>query len=197
MSKGKVVALRGQIIEVIFQDEQPDIHHILTLEHDESVKMEVFMSSSKSPHTYFCLSLSPVQKVSKGDAVINTYNTIQIPVGQEILGRVIDVFGEPLDEKGPIAAATKKSIFAPAMKYRDIASPKELLPTGIKALDFFAPILKGGKTGIFGGAGVGKTVLLSEIIHNIVILNPQSNMPVFTGVGERVREGPEFYEELS
>ena len=99
------------------------------------------------------------------------------------MGRVINVFGEPLDGGAPIKADTKQSIFSPVMKYKDVASPKTVLPTGIKAIDFFSPIIKGGKVGIFGGAGVGKTVLLSEIIHNIVMVNPEETTSVFAGVG--------------
>jgi F-type H+-transporting ATPase subunit beta len=196
MNKGTVTALRGQIIEVSFVGEQPAMHDILVLEQNNAVKMEVYMSSPSSPRSYYCLALSPIQHIAKGDSVINTNETIAIPLGEAILGRVMNVFGEPLDGKGPIATNRKQSIFRPAMKYKDVVPPRKILPTGMKAIDFFAPIVKGGKIGIFGGAGVGKTVLLSEIIHNIVIQNPGENASVFAGVGERVREGQELYEEL-
>lgn len=197
MYKGTVTALRGQVIEVAFTGEQPEIHQILTLENNHEVKMEVYMSSSKSPRSYYCLALSPIEHIAKGDSVTNTYKTIEIPTGEEILGRVINVFGEPLDEKGAIKSDSKQSIFSKALRYREVISPKDILPTGIKAIDFFSPVVKGGKIGIFGGAGVGKTVLLSEIIHNIVILNPTESASVFAGVGERVREGQELVEELA
>lgn len=197
MGKGKVIALRGQIIEVEFLQEQPKVHHILTVEGKQTVNMEVFMSSSKRANTYYCLSLSLMDQIAKGDGVVNTYKTIEVSVGNEILGRVMNVFGEPLDEKGIIKTEAKKSIFAKVLKYRNVAPPGEVLETGIKAIDFFAPILKGGKVGIFGGAGVGKTILLTEIIHNVVVSSEKGNTAVFTGVGERVREGQELYEDLA
>jgi F-type H+-transporting ATPase subunit beta len=166
---GTILAIRGQIIEVDFPDKQPQMHHIITVMHHPSIKMEVALSSSASQHTYYCLALSSTQKIAQGDTVINTEKTIEIPVGNEVLGRVMNAFGDVLDKGETLHKITKRSIFSPMLAYKDIVAPKHVITTGIKALDFFAPILKGGKIGIFGGAGVGKTVLLSEIIHNIVI----------------------------
>lgn len=193
-NKGRVLSIRGQIIEVEFPDIKPKVHDILIAEDDEDIKMEVFTSSSSL--IFYCLALSSIKKLSRGALVINTQEPIKIPVGEEVLGRAIDIFGNPIDGKGKIKSAEKRAIFTREISFENIATPKNILQTGIKAIDFFSPILQGGKLGLFGGAGVGKTVLLTEIIHNIVILNQNSNVSVFAGVGERVREGQELYETL-
>lgn len=200
-NKGKVVSIRGQIVEVEFESDEPSIHDILILEGDDSVKMEVYASSDNSSSTqlgsgFYCICLSSVKNIHKGSKFINTKKAIEIPVGNEVLGRVIDIFGEPQDENGDINEIETREIFAHEIHFEDVVVPSELLETGIKAIDFFSPILKGGKVGLFGGAGVGKTVLLTEIIHNVVILNKDNNVSVFTGVGERVREGHELYQAL-
>lgn len=194
-NKGKIASIRGQIIEVEFFDQKPNIHDVLILEGDPHVKMEVYTSSSSS--TFYCLSLSPITKLHRGATVINTQQPIQIPVGQDVLGRVIDVFGEPRDGGEKLTTMYHRPIFPKELRFEDITPPSNILETGIKAIDFFAPIVKGGKVGLFGGAGVGKTILLTEIIHNIVILNKERTVSVFAGVGERIREGQELYETLS
>lgn len=191
---GRIVAILGQIVEVEFDSDLPSIHDILTLEDDQTVWMEVYSSSGKA--SFYCLLLSPSRSLQRGKKVINTKYPIRIPVGKTILGRVMDVFGTPIDGKPPVKADFYKPIFTQALHLEEIIIPHEVLPTGIKALDFFSPILKGGKVGLFGGAGVGKTVLLTEIIHNVVIMSGGKNISVFTGVGERVREGHELVESL-
>ena len=191
---GKVVSIRGQIVEVEFLGEKPEIHDLLTLEHDATVRIEVVSSSSNT--TFYCISLSPSQKIARGDKVVNTGSGILIPVGPEVLGRVINVFGTPLDGRGPINAKKSKPIFQHDLDLAKINPPTKILETGIKLLDFFTPLLSGGKVGLFGGAGVGKTVVLAEIIHNVVILNKAENVSVFAGVGERTREGQELFEDL-
>lgn len=193
-NKGKIIGIKGQIIEVEFLESKPKTHDIVVLEEDDSVKMEVYTSSS--PTTFYCLSLSPTSSLHRGAIVVNTQAPVKIPVGKEVLGRVINIFGVPQDEKGPLGTSETRSIFSKEIAFEHIATPKEVLQTGIKAIDFFSPILKGGKVGMFGGAGVGKTILLTEIIHNVVVLNKDKNVSVFTGVGERVREGQELYESL-
>jgi F-type H+-transporting ATPase subunit beta len=192
--KGKVTSIKGHIIEVKFYDEKPAIRDLLVLEEDPSIQMEVYSSSNKS--TFFCFLLSSPEKLHKGSVVVNTGTSIQIPVGDEVLGRVVDIFGTPQDGKGTLTVKTRKSIFGDEINLSDTIVPKEVLQTGIKCIDFFAPILKGGRLGLFGGAGVGKTILLTEIIHNVVIIDKKDTVSVFTGVGERVREGQELYETL-
>lgn len=196
-NKGKIVSIKGQIIEVEFLGQKPKIHDVLVFENDSNVMMEVFTSSARGDSSnFYCISLSGVKKFYRGAVVLNTGEPIKIPVGKEVLGRVIDIFGRPQDGKENIKKPKTRPIFAREVSYERVMPPKEVLETGIKAIDFFSPILIGGKVGLFGGAGVGKTILLTEIIHNIVILNKNKNVSVFAGVGERVREGQELYETL-
>jgi F-type H+/Na+-transporting ATPase subunit beta len=194
MLTGKVVSVKGQIIEVEFLDEKPRIYDVLVYKEDPTIKMEVYTSAT--PTSFYCLALTGVTKLHHGSVVVNTAQPIRIPVGIETLGRVIDTLGEPQDGLGEMKAKELRPIIAKDVSFANVNIPKELLETGIKAVDFFTPIVKGGKVGLFGGAGVGKTVILSEIIHNIVILDPEKNVSVFTGVGERTREGEELYATL-
>lgn len=195
---GKVIAIRGQVVEVSFSGEKPMVHDILVLEQDQLTKMEVYASTG--PDSYYCLLLTSSSTISRGANVINTRKSVTIPVGQEILGRVIDLFGNPRDKGAQIQTQDMWPIYRDAPLYSDITVPKEILVTGIKGIDLFCPILKGGKIGLFGGAGVGKTILLTEIIHNVIQLSPTSTatktLTVFAGIGERTREGQELVESL-
>lgn len=195
VARGKIIALLGQIVEVEFpHTSPPHINDVLYVEDDPAIRMEVYSSSGVG--RFFCLLLSSSKNLRRGKPVINSQSSLTIPVGQAILGRAIDVFGNPLDGKGKVETTDKMPIINQGVAYDDVVAPTEILQTGIKAIDFFSPILKGGKVGLFGGAGVGKTVLLTEIIHNVVILSPDKSVSVFTGVGERIREGHELYETL-
>ncbi len=191
---GKVISVKGQILEVEFLESQPSIYDVLLYKEDPTVKMEVYTSAS--PTSFYCLALTNITKLHHGAIVIDTGQPIKIPVGKEMLGRVIDTLGEPQDGLGEIKTKDSKPIISKDINISNVTIPKELLETGIKVLDFFTPLVKGGKVGLFGGAGVGKTVIISEIIHNLVILNPEKNVSVFTGVGERTREGEELFETL-
>lgn len=194
MLTGKIVSVKGQIIEAEFLDEKPHIYDVLVYKEDPSIKMEVYTSATAN--SFFCLALTNVTKLHHGSIVVSTGQPIKIPVGVEMLGRVIDTLGEPQDGLGEIKAKESKPIIAKDITFANVNIPKEPLSTGIKVVDFFTPIVKGGKVGLFGGAGVGKTVLISEIIHNLVILDPEKNVSVFTGVGERTREGEELYATM-
>jgi F-type H+/Na+-transporting ATPase subunit beta len=194
MISGKIISVKGQIVEVEFSEDKPRIHDVLVSKEDPTVKLEVYTSAS--PNSFYCLALTNTTKLHYGSKVISTEKPVKVPVGKEMLGRVIDTFGEPQDGLGKITAKDFNPIVAQDIKFADVYVPQEILETGIKAVDFFTPIIKGGKAGLFGGAGVGKTVILSEIIYNIVILNPEENVSVFTGVGERSREGEELYSTL-
>jgi len=187
MLVGKVVSVKGQIVEVEFTGEKPRIYDVLVYREDPNVKMEVYTSAS--PNSFYCLALTDVTKLHHGSDVVNTEQPIKIPVGQELLGRVVDTLGQEQDGLGELKVKEMRPIISKDVSFADVHIPKDLLETGIKAVDFFTPIVKGGKVGLFGGAGVGKTVIISEIIHNLVILNPEKNVTVFTGVGERTREG--------
>lgn len=194
MITGKVVSVKGQIIEAEFLDDKPRIHDVLVAKDDETIKMEVYTSAS--PNSFFCLALTAVTGLHHGSVLISTEQPIKIPVGPEMLGRVVDSIGQAQDGMGDINAKETRPIIAKDVSFANVNIPHELLETGIKVVDFFTPIVKGGKVGLFGGAGVGKTVIISEIIHNLVILNPEQNVSVFTGVGERTREGEELFATL-
>ena len=193
--KGIVLAVEGQVAEVEFSHAAPAVHDILVLENDQSVTMEVF--SSSRANSYYCLVLSSSVELRRGAAVLNTGVPITISAGRELLGRVIDFAGVPLDGKGAIAGPDAFPIYRTSSHYRDASTKQEILETGIKVVDLFCPLLKGGKIGLLGGAGVGKTVMLTELLHNIILMREQaSTVSVFAGVGERVREGQELIATL-
>ncbi len=194
MLEGKVISVKGQIIEVEFLDEKPHIYDVLVHKDDPTLKMEVYTSAS--PTSFYCLALTHTSILHHGSIVISTGQPIKIPVGPEMLGRVVDTLGEPQDGQGEIKTKETRPLIAKDVSFDNVTIPKDILETGIKVVDFFTPIVKGGKVGLFGGAGVGKTVIISEIIHNLVILNPEKNVSIFTGVGERTREGEELYQTL-
>ncbi|HSW47656.1 MAG TPA: F0F1 ATP synthase subunit beta [Candidatus Saccharimonadales bacterium] len=191
---GKIISIKGQIIEVEFLDEKPRIYDVLNSKEDDTVKMEVYTSAS--PTSFFCLSLTHTTNIHHGSLVVSTGQPIRIPVGKEMLGRVVDTLGNPQDGLGEIKIKEFRPIISEAVSFANVNIPKDVLETGIKVVDFFTPIVKGGKVGLFGGAGVGKTVIISEIIHNLVILHADQNVSVFTGVGERTREGEELFATL-
>jgi F-type H+-transporting ATPase subunit beta len=192
---GKIVGIQGQIIEVEFKNNQPSAHDVLVLEDNLNIKMQV--ASPSGPQSFFCLSLGSTDVLCRGLRVINTRKPIMIPTGPGVLGRAMNIFGEPLDGLGPIKKLGEKPIYSEGLEYDEIVKRNDILETGIKAIDLFSPMTQGGKIGLFGGAGVGKTVLLTEIIHNVVILHRQKSISVFAGVGERLREGHELYETLA
>ncbi len=198
LMKGKIISINGQVIEVSFSEGKPSVHDIVHLEENPDVLLEVYASSD--PGTFYCLLLSTTTDIYRGQAVVNTGKPLLFPVGDSVLGRVLDIFGNTEDGKAGFDPKEKKPIYAEALAFSEITTKQEILETGIKAIDFFAPMLRGGKTGLFGGAGVGKTILLTEIIHNIVQLTrtekDTKNISIFAGIGERSREGQELYESL-
>lgn len=192
-SQGKIVGIRGHIAKVQFDYDQPRVHQILVGAEDDRIRLKVHSSSGEN--TYYCLLLSDSDQIKRGMVVVNTGGVMAIPVGETMLGRVVDVFGRPIDGAGEIVAKANRDVFLPAPSYSQVSTHEEVWETGIKVVDMFAPLLKGGKMGLFGGAGVGKTLLLSEIMRNISSSKP-GNASVFAGVGERTREGQELFSEL-
>jgi len=193
-SKGTILSIKGQIVEVAFMDEPPKRHELFVLEENEKAIIEVYTSATKN--TVYCLALVPTELLYKGATVINTRKTLEIPIGKQVLGRAMNVFGEPIDGLPAFNFERTKSIFAGQTDVTKVAVPSQILETGIKLVDFFTPLLRGGKIGLFGGAGVGKTVLLTEIIHNISSQEKNATVSIFAGVGERSREGQELIESL-
>ncbi len=191
---GRVKALRGQVVQISCEtDYRPAVRELLLAEDDHDTHMEVY--SYSDDHTINALLLSPVDSVSRYTRVVTTGGQISIPVGEGVLGRVMNLYGQPQDEKGLIKAKALRSIYTEADdsdKFK--ASELKIQDTGIKAIDFFAPLPRGGKLGIIGGAGVGKTVLLTELMHNIQ--QEKNTISIFAGIGERIREGYELWQTL-
>ena len=195
-NKGKVIGVRGVLVEIEFNsDPKPNIYDVLFLVDNPSVKFQVVESSDVSK--FFCINLSQdISAVRRGSLVVNTGERLKVPVGNGVLGRVMNLFGEPVDGEGPINTDKTVEIIRDPPTYSEINAEVDFLETGIKVVDLFAPLVSGGKVGLFGGSGVGKTVLLTEILNNIVNRDPVKNVSVFCGVGERSREGHELYDEL-
>ncbi len=194
-NKGKIVNIKDVVLEVEFMDDpKPSIHNVLTLENNSNVVLEVVESSGLN--RFYCINLSDSATLRRGDVVVDTGEKLKIPVGKKILGRVTDLFGRDLDGLGNIEFEKKLELFGNPPTYDETSVDSTFLETGIKIIDLFAPLLKGGKVGLFGGSGVGKTILLTEILHNIINRDTEKNVSVFCGVGERSREGQELYEEL-
>lgn len=192
VSIGEVASVNGQVALVDFFGENPKIHELLVLEEDPTSVMEV-VGISDEGH-FICFVMSNTFSFYRGAKVQRTGRAIQIPVGDATLGRVMNVFGEPVDKKGPIKASEFRPIYGDSPRLAEGVYRRNIYETGIKAIDFFAPVTHGGKIGFIGGAGVGKSVLLTELIHNIAIYH--KGISVFAGIGERIREGKELYDLL-
>jgi len=189
---GKVVEIIGAVVDVEFpHNATPKIFHALKVE-DKNLVLEV--QQQLGDGVVRTIAMGTTDGLQRGLAVKDTGEPIMVPVGQETLGRIMDVLGDPIDEVGPITTKKRLPIHRPAPSFADQAASEELLETGIKVIDLVCPFAKGGKVGLFGGAGVGKTVNMLELIRNIAI--EHSGFSVFAGVGERTREGNDFYLEM-
>ncbi len=192
MSSGKVVQVIGAVIDVEFpRDSVPKVYDALTIS-EKGLTLEV--QQQLGDGVVRAIAMGSSEGISRGLAVENTGTAIEVPVGIETLGRIMDVLGNPIDEKGPIGEKERSAIHRAAPTYEELAASEELLETGIKVIDLVCPFAKGGKVGLFGGAGVGKTVNMMELINNIA--TEHSGLSVFAGVGERTREGNDFYYEM-
>ena len=192
MSSGRIVQIIGAVIDVEFpRDAVPQVYDALRVS-DKGLTLEV--QQQLGDGVVRAIAMGSSEGVSRGLSVENTNAPISVPVGQATLGRIMDVLGNPIDEKGPLAEHDLASIHRDAPKYDELSASDELLETGIKVIDLVCPFAKGGKVGLFGGAGVGKTVNMMELINNIA--TEHSGLSVFAGVGERTREGNDFYYEM-
>ena len=193
MSSGKVVEVIGAVVDVEFpRSEMPKVYDALTI---PAMGLTLEVQQQLGDGVVRTIAMGSTDGLKRGLGVSNTGAPISVPVGQKTLGRIMDVLGNPVDEAGAIEADQLMPIHRPPPSFEEQASTTEILETGIKVIDLIMPISKGGKVGLFGGAGVGKTVTLMELIRNIAV--EHSGYSVFAGVGERTREGNDFYHEMS
>src|SRR3954470_23532912 len=199
-SMGRVVQVIGPVVDVAFDSaELPEINTALLVtnpsidKRDDNLTIEV--AQHLGEHMVRCVAMDSTDGLIRGQPVKNTNAPISMPVGTEVLGRILNVVGEPVDEAGPVKASQRSPIHRSAPKFVDQSVNVEMFETGIKVIDLLAPYRRGGKIGLFGGAGVGKTVLIQELINNVA--KAHGGVSVFAGVGERTREGNDLYVEMS
>ncbi len=189
---GQVAAVRGNVVDVQFRRGLPPRYQQLRTGADEQIVLEV--QTHLTNDTVRCIALTSTRGLARGTPVHDTGTMLQVPVGESLLGRMLNVFGAPIDGKGPIDAAEHRPIHRPPLPLSQRVTSAEVFETGIKAIDLLAPLERGGKAGLFGGAGVGKTVLITEMIHNMV--GRYEGVSLFCGIGERSREAEELYREM-
>ena len=198
MNTGTIVQVNGPVVDVAFADSLPAISNALTVEYkvqNQPVKLTLEVQQHLGDRWVRTVSMSATEGLKRGFEVKDTGGPIKMPVGPGVMGRVMDVTGAPVDERGPVTAEKYYPIHRPAPSLVDQSTSPEVLSTGIKVIDLICPFLKGGKIGAFGGAGVGKTVVIMELINNIAKLH--GGVSVFAGVGERTREGNDLYHEMA
>lgn len=200
--KGKVSQIIGTVVDVVFETELPEINHALETSipmdsgkpEGKKKKLILEVQQHRGTKSVRTVAMGSTDGLKRGDSVISTGKSISIPVGNQVLGRILNVLGEPIDDGEVIKTDVEYPIHRPAPDFADQSTKVEVLETGIKVIDLICPVLKGGKVGMFGGAGVGKTVVIMELINNIA--KEHGGYSVFTGVGERTREGNDLYNEM-
>ena len=190
---GTISQVIGAVVDVQFDDHLPEILNALETD-NQGQRLVLEVAQHLGENTVRCIAMDSTEGLVRGQEVRDTDAPISVPVGEETLGRIMNVIGEPVDELGPIPTQARRAIHQEAPEYVDQSTEAEILVTGIKVVDLLAPYAKGGKIGLFGGAGVGKTVLIMELINNIA--NAHGGYSVFAGVGERTREGNDLYHEM-
>ena len=198
MAKGKIVKVSGPVVDVEFPDSLPTIYNALTVEYkvqNQPAKVTLEVQQDLGDGLVRTIAMAGTDGLKRGFEVTDTGAPISMPVGTGVMGRIFDVTGNPVDERGPVNAEKFYPIHRLPPPLEDQATSPQLLATGIKVIDLICPFLKGGKAGAFGGAGVGKTVVIMELINNIAKLH--GGVSVFAGVGERTREGNDFYHEMT
>ena len=192
INQGSIVSIRGSVVDVVFPSFLPEPRSLLTTGKNQQIALEVVTYlSSELVRT---IALTPTQGLARGAKVIDTAHPLQVPVGEALLGRMLNVFGATIDGKKPLSTKIVRSLQGKPIPLWDRTTTTDIFLTGIKAIDLLSPLEKGGKAGLFGGAGVGKTVLITELIHNVV--NRYQGVSIFCGIGERSREGEELYREM-
>ncbi len=191
---GSVMAIKGSVIDVRFPNNLPPIHSILHINKDNKQDIVLEVHTHLDAQTIRCVALTPTEGLSRGTEVINTGQPLKVPVGKSILSRMFNVFGQPIDKLPPPEDVEWRSVHNNPPSLASRSTHSEVFTTGIKVIDVLLPLERGGKAGLFGGAGVGKTVLLTEMIHNMV--GHHNGVSLFCGIGERCREGEELYREM-
>ena len=192
-AKGKITQVIGAVVDVQFEDHLPEILNALNTDNNGK-KLVLEVAQHLGENTVRTIAMDASEGLVRGQEVVDTDGPISVPVGSATLGRILNVTGDPVDEKGPVKSTEKRGIHGDAPAFDQQSTETEILVTGIKVIDLLAPYTKGGKIGLFGGAGVGKTVLIMELINNIAKVH--SGVSVFAGVGERTREGNDLYHEM-
>ena len=192
-AKGKITQVIGAVVDVQFEGELPQILNALTTDNNGK-KLVLEVAQHLGEGTVRTIAMDATEGLVRGQAVVDTDGPITVPVGRATLGRILNVVGEPVDEGKPLGKTARRSIHQDAPAFSEQSTESVILETGIKVIDLLAPYTKGGKIGLFGGAGVGKTVLIMELINNIAKVH--SGVSVFAGVGERTREGNDLYHEM-
>ncbi len=194
MKTGTITQIIGPVVDVHFEDGVPELQHALTVQKENGEKITLEVAQHVGLNRVRAIALQDTQGLMRDMQVEDTGDAISVPVGEQSLGRLFNVLGETLDGKAELADAPKRAIHQEAPAFVDQSTKTEVFETGIKSVDLLAPFIKGGKVGLFGGAGVGKTVLIQELIHNVA--SNHGGYSVFAGVGERVREGNDLYHEM-
>ena len=190
---GEIKQILGAVVDVSFDEKLPEILNALNIQH-EGKDLVLEVAQHLGENTVRTIAMDSTDGLVRGQSVLDTGKPITVPVGPETLGRILNVIGEPIDNRGPLKTKLNSEIHKAAPDFIDQSTETEILVTGIKVVDLLAPYSKGGKIGLFGGAGVGKTVLIMELINNIA--KGHGGYSVFAGVGERTREGNDFYHEM-
>ncbi|MDO3412112.1 F0F1 ATP synthase subunit beta [Saccharibacillus sp. CPCC 101409] len=199
MNTGRIISITGPVVDVEFERGQlPEILNALkvqkTTEKGQTIELTLEVSNHLGDNTVRCIAMSSTDGLTRGSAAVDTGGPISVPVGEVTLGRVFNVLGAPIDEAGEVVSAVSNPIHRQPPTFDELSTQAEMLETGIKVIDLLAPYAKGGKIGLFGGAGVGKTVTIQELINNIA--QEHGGISVFAGVGERTREGNDLYHEM-
>src|SRR5215467_2628264 len=198
MNTGTIVKVTGPVVDVEFPESLPGIYNALTVDYkvqNRPVKITREVQQHLGDKLIRAISMASTEGLKRGFPVTDNGQPISMPVGEGVMGRVLDVIGNPVDERGPVKAEKHYPIHRTPPPLTEQSTSPKILPTGIKVIDLICPFLKGGKVGAFGGAGVGKTVVIMELINNIAKLH--GGVSVFAGVGERTREGNDLYHEMS
>ncbi len=193
--KGRLTQIVGAVLDVKFEDSLPEINEAIRIKRQDGTNLVVEVAQHLGNDTVRCVAMGPTDGLVRGMDAIATGSPIRVPVGEKTLGRIFNVLGEPIDNKPAPEGVDYEPIHRAAPAFKEQSTEQEMLETGIKVVDLLCPYQKGGKIGLFGGAGVGKTVLIQELIRNIA--TEHDGFSVFTGVGERTREGNDLYHEMS